>query len=105
MTTGALLGGALAFSATAFLLFVISTAIVLLFGHSLGSHRKLVHDSFQCPKWLEYALMYLGASKSDWLGRSACFTSMSFATLRNAYLSVTTTCATGVRPGVMLGGN
>jgi fatty-acid desaturase len=60
MTTGALIGGALTFSATAFLLFVSSTAIVLLFGHSLGSHRKLVHDSFQCPKWLEYALVYLG---------------------------------------------
>ena len=60
MTTGALIGGALTFSATAFLLFMSSTAIVLLFGHSLGSHRKLVHDSFQCPKWLEYALVYLG---------------------------------------------
>jgi stearoyl-CoA desaturase (delta-9 desaturase) len=33
---------------------------VLLFGHSLGSHRKLVHDSYQCPKWLEYAFVYCG---------------------------------------------
>ena len=39
---------------------VVSTAIVLLFGHSLGSHRKLIHDSFQCPRWLEYVLVYLG---------------------------------------------
>ena len=38
----------------------MSTAIVLLFGHSLGSHRKLIHDSFQCPRWLEYVLVYLG---------------------------------------------
>ena len=35
-------------------------AVVLLFGHSLGSHRKLVHDSYQCPRWLEYMLVYLG---------------------------------------------
>ena len=60
MSAGALIGGAMTFSVSAFLLFVISTAIVLLFGHSLGSHRKLVHDSFQCPKWLEHALVYLG---------------------------------------------
>ena len=34
--------------------------MVLLFGHSLGSHRKLIHNSFQCPLWLEYLLVYLG---------------------------------------------
>jgi stearoyl-CoA desaturase (delta-9 desaturase) len=34
--------------------------VVLLFGHSLGSHRKLIHDSFACPRWLEYTLVYLG---------------------------------------------
>ena len=33
---------------------------MLLLGHSLGSHRKLIHDSFQCPRWLEYTLVYLG---------------------------------------------
>jgi fatty-acid desaturase len=60
MSTAAVIGGLATFSWTAFLLFAISTAVVLLFGHSLGSHRKLVHDSFQCPKWLEYALVYLG---------------------------------------------
>src|SRR5262252_8214312 len=41
-------------------LFVVTTGAVLLFGHSLGSHRKLIHDSFQCPKWLEYFLVYCG---------------------------------------------
>jgi len=60
MSTAAVIGGLATFSLGAFLLFVISTAIVLLFGHSLGSHRKLVHNSFQCPKWLEYSLVYLG---------------------------------------------
>ncbi len=42
------------------LLFTLSTAFVLLFGHSLGSHRKFIHDSFQCPRWLEYFLVYCG---------------------------------------------
>jgi fatty-acid desaturase len=60
MMTGALVGGALTFTWAAFLVFVVLTAVVLLFGHSLGNHRKLVHDSFQCPKWLEYVLVYLG---------------------------------------------
>ena len=61
MATGAYVGGVATFSLRALSrFFVISTAVVLLFGHSLGSHRKLVHDSFQCPKWLEYALVYFG---------------------------------------------
>jgi stearoyl-CoA desaturase (delta-9 desaturase) len=60
MAAAAMIGGALTISAAALALFVVSTAIVLLFGHSLGSHRKLVHDSFQCPRWLEYLLVYLG---------------------------------------------
>lgn len=60
MTAGALIGGALTVTWRAFGLFVVLTALVLLFGHSLGNHRKLVHDSFQCPMWLEYLLVYLG---------------------------------------------
>ena len=60
MLVGAIVGGIATFSLSAFALFVVSTAVVLLFGHSLGSHRKLIHDSFQCPKWLEYALVYCG---------------------------------------------
>jgi fatty-acid desaturase len=60
MVTGGLVGGTLTFSWNALSVFVAATAVVLLFGHSLGNHRKLVHDSFQCPKWLEYTLVYLG---------------------------------------------
>ena len=60
MAMGAVIGGALTFSWGAFALFLASTAIVLLLGHSLGSHRKLIHDSYQCPKWLEYVLVYFG---------------------------------------------
>ena len=60
MLAGAVAGAVFFFSFSALLLFLVSTAIVLLFGHSLGSHRKLVHDSYQCPRWLEYTLVYLG---------------------------------------------
>ncbi|MDQ6685490.1 MAG: acyl-CoA desaturase [Pseudomonadota bacterium] len=60
MLVGALLGGAATFSWPAFAVFVATTSVVLLFGHSLGSHRKLVHDSFQCPRGLEYLLVWLG---------------------------------------------
>lgn len=60
MLSGAVIGGALTFSLGAFMLFLCTTACVLLLGHSLGSHRKLIHDSFQCPTWLEYLLVYFG---------------------------------------------
>ena len=60
MALGAVVGGALTFSWSAFVLFVVLTGLVLLLGHSLGSHRKLIHNSYQCPKWLEYVLVYLG---------------------------------------------
>lgn len=60
MALGALIGGPLSFNWAAFLVFLMSTGCVLLLGHSLGSHRKLIHNSFQCPKWLEYVLVYLG---------------------------------------------
>jgi stearoyl-CoA desaturase (delta-9 desaturase) len=54
------MGGAHNASWGAILLFFCSTAVVLLFGHSLGSHRKLIHASFLCPRWLEYLFVYLG---------------------------------------------
>lgn len=60
MAVGGAVGGALTFSWGAFALYAASTALVLLLGHSLGMHRKLIHDSFACPKWLEYLLVYCG---------------------------------------------
>ena len=60
MALAALIGGALTFSWAALGVYLGATATVLLLGHSLGSHRKLIHDSFSCPKWLEYLLVYLG---------------------------------------------
>lgn len=60
MASAAVTGGVLTFSVRAVCVFAVITAAVLLFGHSLGSHRKLCHDSYQCPKWLEYLLVYCG---------------------------------------------
>lgn len=60
MAAGAIIGGLITFSWSAFVLFLVTTGCVLLFGHSLGMHRKLIHDSFQCPEWLEYVLVYCG---------------------------------------------
>ncbi len=60
MALSALFGCVLTISWSAVLVFLLTTGSVLLLGHSLGSHRKLIHDSYQCPKWLEYALVYFG---------------------------------------------
>jgi stearoyl-CoA desaturase (delta-9 desaturase) len=60
MATAAIVGGAYTFSWGALAVFFVATGAVLLLGHSLGSHRKLIHDSYACPKWLEYFLVYMG---------------------------------------------
>ncbi|HEX5054939.1 MAG TPA: acyl-CoA desaturase [Gammaproteobacteria bacterium] len=60
MYLGGVLGIASAFSREAFLLFLFSTGLTILGGHSLGMHRRLIHNSFECPLWLEYFLVYLG---------------------------------------------
>ena len=59
MVAGAI-AGLFHFSWAAFFLFLATTGCVLLFGHSLGSHRRLIHGSYDCPKWLEYAFVYCG---------------------------------------------
>lgn len=55
-----IVGGALTFSWEAVLVFLISSAITLCLGHSLGMHRRLIHRSYACPLWLEYTFVYLG---------------------------------------------
>ncbi len=57
---GAAIGAWMYFSWSAVLVFLLATGTVLLLGHSLGSHRKLIHDSYQCPLWLERTFVYLG---------------------------------------------
>ncbi|GAB1257959.1 fatty acid desaturase [Aurantivibrio plasticivorans] len=53
-------GGVAAISIDALLVFFVSTAVSLCLGHSLGMHRKLIHQSYQCPAWLEYFFVHLG---------------------------------------------
>ncbi len=59
-----IVGGIFYFSWSAFSLFICTTGIALLLGHSVGYHRKLIHNSFECPKWLERVLVWFGA----WVG-------------------------------------
>jgi sn-1 stearoyl-lipid 9-desaturase len=40
--------------------FMLTTGITLCLGHSLGMHRRLIHNSYQCPLWLEYFFVWLG---------------------------------------------
>jgi fatty-acid desaturase len=56
----ALIAGPLTFSLPAFGVFILSTGTVLLLGHSVGFHRRLIHRSFQCPLWLEHILVWFG---------------------------------------------
>ena len=48
------------FSWAAFLVFLGLSYITLLFGHSLGMHRRLIHRTYECPKGLERLLVWLG---------------------------------------------
>lgn len=60
MTIAGAVGGTLYFSWSAFALFLVTSGFVLLTGHSVGMHRRLIHGSFQCAKWLDYLLVYFG---------------------------------------------
>ena len=57
---GALCLGPLTFSLTAFAVFLGTAGLTLCAGHSVGFHRRLIHRSFDCPKSLERALVWLG---------------------------------------------
>ena len=56
----ALIGGYYYFSWSALLVFFVFTGLTLCLGHSLGMHRRLIHNSYQCPLWLEYVFVHLG---------------------------------------------
>ena len=60
MTLTALIGGPLTFTWDAFVLFLVTTSVTICLGHSLGMHRRLIHRSFDCPRWLERLFVYLG---------------------------------------------
>jgi sn-1 stearoyl-lipid 9-desaturase len=57
---GAFILGPLYFSWSALNIFLLLSAITLCAGHSVGFHRRLIHRSFECPKWLERNLVYCG---------------------------------------------
>lgn len=60
MTLVALVGAPFLFNWSAFAIFLGLSAITLCAGHSVGMHRRLIHNSFACPLWLEYVMVYSG---------------------------------------------
>lgn len=60
MTLGWIIGGTLWFSWSAVLAFLVCSVFVLCGGHSLGMHRRLIHESFDCPYWLTLTGVWLG---------------------------------------------
>lgn len=56
----ALTAGVMTFSIGHVLIAAVLTVITLCFGHSVGLHRLLIHRSFECVRWVEYALVHLG---------------------------------------------
>jgi sn-1 stearoyl-lipid 9-desaturase len=60
MLAGALVLGPLFFSWSGVAVFLILSGFTLCVGHSVGFHRRLIHRSFDCPKWLEWVMIYVG---------------------------------------------
>ncbi|WP_443749855.1 acyl-CoA desaturase [Asticcacaulis solisilvae] len=60
MYAGTVTGAMLYLRIDTVLLFTVKTVAVLLLGHSVGMHRRLIHKSFSCPLWLEHGLVYMG---------------------------------------------
>ena len=60
MLVGALVLGPLTFTWGAFTFFVLVLGLTMCAGHSVGFHRRLIHRSFECPKWLERTLVWIG---------------------------------------------
>lgn len=60
MTAAALICAPLVFSWSGLAVFVVLTGALILTGHSVGYHRRLIHRSFECPLWVEHALVYAG---------------------------------------------
>lgn len=52
--------GPVMFTWSAFVVFILLTGATLLLGHSVGFHRRLIHRSFECPRWLERLLVWIG---------------------------------------------
>ena len=74
MVGTAVIVGPFVFTLPAFFLFLTSTGALLLLGHSVGFHRRLIHRSFECPLWLERFLVWcgtlIGMSGPFWMVRT-----------------------------------
>ncbi|WP_225421071.1 acyl-CoA desaturase [Sphingomonas parva] len=62
MLAAALVLAPLTFSWGAFLIFLATAGVTLCAGHSVGFHRRLIHRSFEAPKWVDRVLMWLGTA-------------------------------------------
>jgi len=62
MLIAALVLGPIYFTGSALVVFLATAAITLCAGHSVGFHRRLIHRSFECPKWLERVLVWFGTA-------------------------------------------
>ncbi|MEQ1495182.1 MAG: acyl-CoA desaturase [Novosphingobium sp.] len=60
MILGAIVLGPLYFSWSGVAVFLVLSGFTLCVGHSVGFHRRLIHRSFECPKWLERVMVYVG---------------------------------------------
>lgn len=60
LTLIALVFAPLTFSWDALALFVVTTAVTICAGHSVGMHRLLIHRSFRTSIHIEHVLVYLG---------------------------------------------
>ena len=62
--TGTMMLGALAalfmVTPSAIAVFLVTTYLTLLLGHSVGMHRMMIHRGFAARPWLERALVYIG---------------------------------------------
>lgn len=60
MLTLGTVGSALTLTPGAVGIFVFSAAVTLCLGHSLGMHRRFIHRSYKCPRWMEYLFVHFG---------------------------------------------
>ena len=60
MTLAGIMGAIATMSLENLLVFLVTTTVTLCLGHSLGMHRRFIHHSYACPKYLEYLFVYFG---------------------------------------------
>lgn len=63
MLLAAIVFGPMTFGWDAFAVFLVTAAVTLCTGHSVGFHRRLIHRSFDCPKWLARTVSGMSAPR------------------------------------------